>query len=769
MGAVYTHEMKLLSDDDGLSLLHKVVSGGNDSTKIDQSMNDVGIKIVQKCKGLPLAIKIIGGVLRKRKITEPAWKLVLSSDMLSTSSLAVKTVLQFSYLDLPSYLKPCFLYCTLFPEDCKLTRTKLSRMWIAEGFVKADGELSMEDLADSYYEELVTRCLLQVVHVSTIGCSIVEDMVCKVHDLVREMAVSITQGEHISSHFQQGSEGSSLKPRRSSTISGAESVKELKCIPLRSLLAFDKTRREIPQGLFGKLKYLRVLDLSMIVIEELPDSIGKLAQLRYLNISFSIPFLEPIRELPDSLCNLQYLQTLNIQSAILNIVKLPNSLRRLQRLRHLTVEEFLSEDYDVIVPAGIGELIHLQTLNRFTIQNSSSCYNGGDDEGGCSNIHELGSLSQLRFLKIFGLKMIQSGAEAKKAKIKDKAHLRTLELWWDRRDNQLEYQIPPTWVQMKMVVEVFEELCPPPSLQELYVNGFYAQELPSWMRFPSYSLQNLVHLRLNFIRCLQQLPSFGHLPNLECLRISKNEEIVNIGPEFVFGEGWRTGSSIGISRFPKLETLSFRLMWKWTEWMDGMEGVEEEELDILPRLRNLRLELCHELRSLPMGLLRHASNLTNLHLEVNVEGGIGGLVHVRELSLKKCYKIESLSNFPALQSLKVRRCYALKDMTNLGATSLARISFEFDDRISDFPGNNLEALKSVCVTDETLLYIEGPIAVLTLCVPQYHGSYWPVIKRFPHVQAKEEFMIGNYFTYNKATAEPIICQPLLPPPQLHQV
>ncbi|KAK1293534.1 hypothetical protein QJS10_CPB17g00720 [Acorus calamus] len=70
-------------------------------------MKDVGMKIVKKCKGLPLAIRVTG-----------------------------------------------------------------------EGFLKAEGELSMEDLADSYYEELITRSLLQVVYVSTIGCSIVEDIVC---------------------------------------------------------------------------------------------------------------------------------------------------------------------------------------------------------------------------------------------------------------------------------------------------------------------------------------------------------------------------------------------------------------------------------------------------------------------------------------------------------------------------------------------------------------------------------------------------------------
>ncbi|KAK1267882.1 putative disease resistance RPP13-like protein 1 [Acorus gramineus] len=154
-------------------------------------MKEVGMKIVEICKGLPLAIKVVGGVLNKRESTKTtAWEIILSSAMwFNLSSQKVMPARQLSYMDLPPYLKPCFLYCSLFPEDYEISRFTVTQMWMAEGFLKAERELSM-DLADAYLEELVQRSLLQVVNVS-VGGSLTSDIKCKMHDLVREMAIAM--------------------------------------------------------------------------------------------------------------------------------------------------------------------------------------------------------------------------------------------------------------------------------------------------------------------------------------------------------------------------------------------------------------------------------------------------------------------------------------------------------------------------------------------------------------------------------------------------
>ncbi|KAK1317076.1 putative disease resistance protein RGA1 [Acorus calamus] len=473
MGAVYIHKMQGLSDDDDAwSLLCKVLHQGGDMANIDENMKEVGMKIIKKCKGLPLAIKVIGGVLNKRERTRIAWEIILSSTIWSNLSSEVMPALLLSYMDLPSYLKPCFLYCSLFPEDYEISRYSLTRMWIAEGFVKTEEELSMTDLAEAYHQELITRSLLQVVDVSIIGSFFVKDMKCKMHDLVREMAISLTRGEHIFQCLRQHSERTFLKPRRLSIISNAgdEVVKELKETPLRSLLVFNDSISKISRDIFENIKYLRVLDLHATSIKQLPDSIGKLVHLRYLDLSRT-----QITELPDSLCKLKYLQTLLLVKCG-DLTKLPKDFRHLQRLRHLNVRH---KDKDVMMPEGIGELVHLQTLKVFTIHsNNSSHYNSvgaglhDDEDNGC-NINELGSLSQLKCLKIRGLERLRSGSEARKAMMQDKIHLRSLKLMWDSEG--------AAEGEKKKMEEVFEALPPPPFLQVLWIKGFPGQELPNWM------------------------------------------------------------------------------------------------------------------------------------------------------------------------------------------------------------------------------------------------------------------------------------------------
>ncbi|KAK1271356.1 putative disease resistance protein [Acorus gramineus] len=291
------------------------------------------------------------------------------------------------------------------------------------------------------------------------------------------------------------------------------------------------------------------------------------------------------------------------------------------------------------------------------------------------------------------------------------------------------------------------------------------------------SLKNLIHLTVDYVYFLQRLPALGLLPQLKLLCISCNEDIKIIGSEFMFGGRGRRGGGGGA--FPKLQVLGFYFMNGWEEWRDGMEEEEERgriiiigdggggvvpvdihQQPILPLLTSLVLYGCPKLRSLPMSLLRHATNLTHLQLrEVGVED-IGGLVHVRELELTLCDKLESLWKLPALESLKVGNCPSLKDMTNLGVASLTHITFNC---LSD---NNMEALKGVNVTDETRLVIQGSIELIRKCIPELNGPYWPTIQRFPHVHARTWYVHHYHFSYTKSTSD---FENNLPPPELHEV
>ncbi|KAK1267885.1 hypothetical protein QJS04_geneDACA006924 [Acorus gramineus] len=200
-----------------------------------------------------------------------------------------------------------------------------------------------------------------------------------------------------------------------------------------------------------------------------------------------------------------------------------------------------------MMPAGIGELAHLQILSKFIIH-SSNQNNEGEVSSFGSNIHELGSLSQLTHLAIGRLEKVQSGAEAKKAAMHGKTHLRNLFLSFNEVDGAVGEG------EMKRLGEVFEELSPPSSLPFLEIDNFYGRELPSWMiSTTSDSLLNLVCLVLSDVKFIQQLPSLGHLPHLKEFGMRNNQGIVDIGPEFVLGGGGIRRGSIS----PKLELVFF--------------------------------------------------------------------------------------------------------------------------------------------------------------------------------------------------------------------
>ncbi|RVW93280.1 Disease resistance protein RPP13 [Vitis vinifera] len=123
-----------------------------------------GEEMVDKCNGLPLAIIVLGGLLSKN-MSHIEWKKVhdnISAYLAKEDQKGVMTVLNLSYIDLPSYLKPCFLHLSLFPEDYVISTRKLLLWWIAEGFVLEQDQQSMKDMAEVYFNELINRNLIQV-------------------------------------------------------------------------------------------------------------------------------------------------------------------------------------------------------------------------------------------------------------------------------------------------------------------------------------------------------------------------------------------------------------------------------------------------------------------------------------------------------------------------------------------------------------------------------------------------------------------------------
>lgn len=125
-------------------------------------LEQIGKSIVKKCKGLPLSIVVIGALLGKSRMQEYWENIVenISSILNSTQDNQLLDVLCLSYNHLPARLKPCFLYLGMFPEDYEISVSRLIKLWIAEGFIKPDKDKSLEEVAEGYISDLLSRNLI---------------------------------------------------------------------------------------------------------------------------------------------------------------------------------------------------------------------------------------------------------------------------------------------------------------------------------------------------------------------------------------------------------------------------------------------------------------------------------------------------------------------------------------------------------------------------------------------------------------------------------
>ncbi|XP_073102804.1 putative disease resistance protein RGA3 [Elaeis guineensis] len=590
------HRVDKMDDHSGWKLLCKIVFGDDDEEEEISSLKEIGVRIVEKCDGLPLAIKVIAGVLRSKERSNLEWNKVLQSGVWSMSQLQeqLPRALFLSYEYLPSDLKQCFLYCSLFPEDYRMDRDELIRYWVAEGFVRrTQGDTIMEDLAEDFWRELIGRNLLQRVFFADLSDP--AGNCCTMHDLLRSLAHFLIRDESIflGDHEQSPNTNPLSKLRRLSMVNTGErlevpdEIKQQKC--LRSFLVWNSYETKMVENvLFKKLRFLRVMDLSGTRLESLPDSAGDLLHLRYLNVSKT-----EIKELPESIGCLVNLQILNLAHCR-SLHTLPKAITKLCNLRCLCLQWTPLTH----VPKGIGKLKHLNHLEGFVIGHDDR----RDDEG--CDLKELQSLSQLRFLNIQSLERAQpSGALV----LANNHSLRTLILngkqasICTREAIAIQRNDEEEAITIQRNDKIYNELSPQSThLQELKIYDFFGTGFPSWMMSPSLdvSFPNLTTIVLSHCKSCPQLPPLGLLPHLKFLCISEAEAIKTIGPEFL---GPRASSAA--TSFPKLEELIFEDMENWEEWSFGMvEGVGEERRGapkLLPRLTNLELSSCPKLRALP--------------------------------------------------------------------------------------------------------------------------------------------------------------------------
>ncbi|XP_072082903.1 putative disease resistance RPP13-like protein 1 isoform X1 [Arachis hypogaea] len=568
------YRLSLLSEEHcwPLFLKHSSISTGSKQYAILEPM---GRKIVQKCKGLPLAVKALGGLLRS-KYNEGDWENVLDSKIWELSE-DVSPALRVSYHYLPSHLKRCFVYCSIFPEDYEFDKDKLILLWMAEDLLQPKENNGLENVGCAYFDELVARSFFQP--------SNTNEKLFVMHDLMHDLATFFA-----GKFYFKGKEFCNQHMIDNKTRHLSYATKFVVSIKLfreanngaghlRTFLDFTLLRRDQSIDIESyswllkqQLGCLRVLSFKRSFIESLPDSIGELILLRYLNLSYA-----PIVTLPESICKLYNLQTLRLKNCA-RLEMLPSRMEDLVNLRHLDIRgaSCLQE-----MPKGMSKLKHLNFLSDYIV--------GEHEENG---IRELGTLDNLHgSFCISKLENVKNSGEVLEAKMGNKKHINTLELNWlpdgDIDDVQTEG-------------DILDKLQPHQNLKELSIIGYRGERFPDWLGLSCYS--NMTKLSLKRCKNCCELPSLGHLPFLRHLEFSDLDGLERIDFEI---HNNKNGSFQQKTPFESLETLEIKSMSGWREWHFP------DEFDGFPELRFLEISCCPVLRG---GLPAHLPALEKLKI-----------------------------------------------------------------------------------------------------------------------------------------------------------
>ncbi|XP_034701770.1 putative disease resistance RPP13-like protein 1 [Vitis riparia] len=559
MRAVHTHCLGGLSSEDGWSLFKKLAFENGDSSGHPQ-LEEIGEKIVHKCQGLPLAIKAMGSLLHS-KVEAREWDDVLNSELWDLPTDAVLPALRLSYYYLPSHLKRCFSYCSIFPKDYEFKKKKLVLLWMAEGLLEqSKSKKRLEEVGNLYFEELLSKSFFQI-SISNESCFVMHDLVNDLAQLVSgEFSTSLEDGKIY--RVSDKTHHLSYLITEYDAYERFDPLSQIKC--LRTFLPRSKYQyslnsflsNRVLHHLLPEMKCLRVLCLNNYRIIDLSHSIEELKHLRYLDLSMTM-----IQKLPESVCNLYNLQTMILSRCFL-LVELPSRMEKLINLRYLDIRySFPVKE----MPSDICKLKNLQSLSTFIVGQ-----NGG---------LRLGALRELSgSLVISKLQNVVCDRDALEANMKDKKYLDKLKFEWDNESTDVGGV-----VQNRR--DILSSLQPHTNLKTLHINSFSGLSFPAWVGDPSFF--NLVDLGLQNCNNCSSLPPLGQLPSLKHLSILEMKGVKMVGSEFY---GNASSSNTIKPSFPSLQTLRFGKMYNWEKWLCC--GCRRGEF---PRLQQLCINECPKL------------------------------------------------------------------------------------------------------------------------------------------------------------------------------
>ncbi|KAL0341557.1 UNVERIFIED_CONTAM: putative late blight resistance proteinR1B-16 [Sesamum calycinum] len=481
-------------------------------------LENIGKKIAKGCNGLPLAIVVLGGLLGKSNMTRESWELVaknLTSVANSEDDDYCLRILSLSYNNLPIHLKPCFLYMRVFREDYKITVSKLTKLWVAEGFLKPIRGKSLEQAAEAYLRDLIDRNLILV---RTYGHGRIIET-CGIHDLLRDVCLR----EYEKEHFMRSPKVQRAYIRRRHDMcfacgrNPASQMIDLNEVHVASQLTslVSVSLCNTCRNMYPSLTRVRLVRVRVKVIRkgfsgESYEEILHPTNVRYLKVKSSDDWEFAFPSAMALLWNLQVL-TFGLKYGVPKAV-LPPEIFDMPQLRHLVAPR-----KSVVLPDQTGtqgsiSMANLQTLFHITnfrcteeiikrmpnLKELKVSYYGGTGSIERSHycLHNLARLRKLESLFVGGNGLLSL------ENLRFRLHLRSC-VWQEW--NQVEGEFP-----------------------RLKVLTIFDCHLV-WWRAENVHFPNLESLFLSFMWKLEEIPSvIGDIPTLRSIHLeSCNNSLVN--------------------------------------------------------------------------------------------------------------------------------------------------------------------------------------------------------------------------------------------------